>query len=181
MKTVEGYLASITTEERYFNDYDLEVCDEEYHRVRWYGKGSRSGHNWENFITNNLQTFTLDEAQGILPRLIDVYSAMQEKVINSGIANVKLEISETLDEIYSMEGRDKLIVLGYGEMEVSFLGKGIPCRPRLGYIPGSYIWDNNLTSFDNYESAMYCLGELGRQGGMKARLANLEYQIMNNE
>jgi len=96
------------------------------------------------------------------------------------LARLKMDISENADEFDEFEGLDSIVVVALNDSlhETWLLGPFMKGRPSFAPIPGAYIYDVSLETFDSLERAKSLCREVNRQMQCGARIASFELEYL---
>ena len=157
MRIVEGFVCLVTRPEA----------------RAFFGRNLGNGPNsYANFESNGFTTFDLlSEAKMARDELLKLPDTQHVT-----IHKIKMEIAESAVECKELRHSKHLEVIAYLEMGPVLLGRSVPGKRGLGYIPGVMLADAPHAVFRRYSAVLDTLHQVHRQGASDATLTTFEIE-----
>lgn len=136
--------------------------------------------DYQRFSTNGLVAFE-DINQASYHRL-NLYRHLtkgQFDVTQVGCAQLYLRVAEDHTAWDQLDPKMPFVLISDSPHMQHLYGMLVDHVPRNGYLPVSDLEDNGFKGWRNWDDVRYAFDEVGRQGGMKSKIANLDYRLVS--
>ncbi len=126
----------------------------------FFGADKHNLSGFESFCTNDLTPFPTRE------KALTACSALEERkdFVRSELVEIKMEMAETDEECYKLDGKKNLVVLMKGDGGTFLVGRLVSEKRHLYPLPGALLVDNGFKPFVDFEDAFDAAGQINRQG-----------------
>ena len=135
---------------------------------------------WEVLSMNGLEPFS--DVNNASPYRLSVLQSFSQsnKVDCVGMANICLDIAESPDEWGRLSSRLPYVLVIDSDFCIDLYGEPREGVNQVGYIPVSYLEDNGLRGWRNFEQIEHAHYEYCRQGRLMGKIANFQYRRVPN-
>jgi len=102
-------------------------------------------------------------------------------IVHTRLAKLKMDIAENEKDLEELLNETSLVAIKHSPMGDNLMGTYIEGNPGAYPLPGAYLRNNGLRTFDNFDSAEITAREIIRQGQCKAGFAKFVLEYLNTE